>query len=244
MGILKSLLRWKKFTARRGGTSFRRDSSAATCPAPERDFVRLHNLIHYANASDARYSASDFDYGYHQMNLKGRTLPGRRDPSKRLSLLPVNLVGKSVLDIGCNQGALLFSLESTISWGVGIDFDERMVNLCNLQRGIRKSSNLDFYVFDVDSDVHEFILDLLPQERVDIVFLLSVCMWVKKWRELIDFCSEISGSVFFESNGSPAQQSEQVKYLRRQFSEIKLLAEESEDDPKQKNRKLYYASKK
>ena len=221
---------------------FRRDRSGDSERNKESDFIRLKNLTNYAKASDSSYSAHDYEFGYHEMRFGNRVLPGRRNPVKRLELLSLDLSEKSVLDIGCNQGGMLFGIEAPIKWGVGLDYDKRMINLCNFQRSAGKVDNIDFYVFDIDSDPHGLILDFLPEPRVDVVFLLSVCVWVEKWRELVDLCSDISKAMVFESNGTDAQQEEQIAYLRTKYANVRQLTEASNDDPKQKKRKLYVAS--
>jgi hypothetical protein len=101
--------------------------------------------------------------------------------------------------------------------------------------------DLGFYVFDIDSDPHGLIRDFLPEPRVDVVFLLSVCMWVERWRDLVDFIAEITDTLVFEANGSPEQQAEQIAYLRRDFSQIELLAARSDDDPSNPRRQLLIA---
>lgn len=221
---------------------FRRDCSSDLERDNESGFVRLKNLTNYAKTSGSSYSAHDYEFGYHEMRFGNRVLPGRRNPAKRLELLSLDFSGKSVLDIGCNQGGMLFGIEVPIKWGVGLDYDKRMINLCNFQRSAGKVNNIDFYVFDIDSDPHDLIRDFLPEPRVDVVFLLSVCMWVEKWRELIDLCSDISTTMVFESNGTDAQQEEQIAYLWTKYANVRKLTEASDDDPKQKKRMLYVAS--
>jgi hypothetical protein len=64
-------------------------------------------------------------------------------------------------------------------------------------------------------------------------------MWIKKWRELIDFISINSIILFIETNGSEKQQKEQLEYCKMKFKKITNLYEKSYDDVGQHNRKLY-----
>lgn len=98
-----------------------------------------------------------------------------------------------------------------------------------------------FYVFDIDKDPHDLLLDYLDGGRTDVVFLLSVCMWVEKWRDPITFCAGIAARMVFESNGTEAQQAEQIEHLRKTFRDVSLVSGESQDDPGQKKRKLLLA---
>ena len=170
------------------------------------------------------------------------TFTGQRDPQQRLAKVPFDFTNKTVLDIGSNQGGMLFAIKDKIRWGVGVDYDYRMVNASNLIAKELDVKNTSFFVFDIDKDPHELLQDFLPEQKVDIVFLLAVCMWVKKWRELIDMCASISENMLFESNGTDEQQREQYDYLQKKFNKVSSLAEQSDDDPLHKGRKLYLAS--
>jgi len=64
-------------------------------------------------------------------------------------------------------------------------------------------------------------------------------MWVENWKEVIKLTKEISSYLIFESNGKPEQQDEQVEFIKTIYSKIELINEKSEDDPSQKNRRLY-----
>ena len=44
-----------------------------------------------------------------------------------------------------------------------------------------------FEIRDLENEKLAYLQDLLPTEKVDICFLLSVCMWLTNWKELIDF---------------------------------------------------------
>lgn len=205
-------------------------------------FRQVRNLLNYTKTSGARYSARHFPAGYHTIEIGGRRLAGQRQPAKRLALVPYDFRGKTVLDMGSNQGGMLFEICDVLKEGIGIDYDARMVNAANRIKAVRQAKNVHFFVFDLEREPLDLIRDFLPEERVDIVFLLAVCTWLSNWREVIDFASRISTSMLFETTGTDEQQVDQENYLRRLYRSVALLAGTSEDDPAQKHRKLFYLS--
>lgn len=239
----KVISRVRRLFVRDAPYVFVRNSSQQLGVEHTRDTSRIVNLIEYTKTNLSSYSAKEYESGYHELVVDGRVLTGQRSPTKRLGALPLDFKGKSVLDLGCNQGGMLLHIADQLKWGVGLDYDGKMVNVCNLQKSVRQLTCVDFYVFDIDRDPHELILDFIPEHRVDVVFLLSVCMWVQKWKSLIDFCATISNVVVLETNGTDLQQEEQVDYLTQHFPTVQQITTVSDDDPKQKRRRLYLASK-
>ena len=202
--------------------------------------TKVQNLLNYTKLSDTSYSALLFPAGYHSIELAGHFLQGQRNPAKRLDTTNIDFHGKTVLDLGCNQGGMLFHLDGLIKWGVGVDYDSRMVNAANRIKTVRQSDRLQFYVFDLEKEPLELIEDFLPEPKADVVFLLSVCMWLKNWQEVIDFGTRIAESMLFETNGTPEQQAAQEGRLNKVYRSVAILSESSVDDPQQKERKLFY----
>jgi hypothetical protein len=207
----------------------------------ERSRRQFLNLLNYTKTSGSSYAGQKYPAGYHTIEVDGWRMPGQRDPRVRLAAVPVDFRGKTVLDIGSNQGGMLFALDG-IRWGVGIDYDSRMVNAANRIRGARGAQHLGFYVFDLDTEPLELIHDFLPAPRVDIAFLLSVCMWLRNWSAVIEFAARTSDAMLFETNGTDRQQAGQEAELHRLYAGVQLLADASDDDPKQKRRRLYYCT--
>jgi len=203
---------------------------------------QLRNVLNYTKTSGSEYSARRYPAGYHTLEIFDTMLEGQRKPKQRLDKVPYDFKGKVVLDIGCNQGGMIFALNS-IKYGVGVDKDSRMINACNKVRSVTGEHNKSFYCFDIDTDPHENLLDFLPCNTVDIVFLLSVCKWVDQWKELIAFCASVSPAILFESNGTIKQREEQYQEVLRHFPCVEVVSEDSIDDPKHKNRTLYLAKK-
>lgn len=213
---------------------------------PEKDddvvFRQIRNLLNYTKMSGAPYSAHRFPAGYHTIEIGGRRLEGQRQPTKRLTLVPFDFRGKTVLDIGSNQGGMLFEICGMLKEGIGIDSDSRMVNAANRIGAVRQAENVHFFVFDLEKEPLDLILDFLPEEHVDVVFLLAVCAWLKNWRDVIDFAASISTAMVFETTGTDEQQADQERYLRRLYRNVQLLAGRSDDDTTQRRRKLFYLS--
>lgn len=210
--------------------------------AKDPDRVRVMNILNYTKTSEKAYNGGRFPAGYHSLHLGGLELQGQREPMERIKLVPLDFTGLTVLDIGCNQGGMLYSLSSKLAHGIGIDFDSRLINAANKIRSHAKINNLDFYVFNLEKEDLNIIRDFLPAERVDVVFLLAVCMWIDNWKEVIQFAKSISTNMLFETNGKPEQQMDQVSYLQSIYSSVQLLSTQSKEDVLQRNRKLYLCS--
>lgn len=205
--------------------------------------LKLINLLNYTKKSASTYSGELYDIGYHTLELENKVLKGQRNPNARFNNVPYDFKGKTVLDIGSNQGGMLNACAKEIAFGVGIDYDARMVNVANRIKEHSNAKNLQFYVFDLEKENLAYIKDFLPSDTVDICFLLSVCMWLKNWKELILFVHAISETLLFESNGSDLQQQHQIDFLKSTYKEVLLINEISDDDPLQKKRKLLLCKK-
>lgn len=209
----------------------------------DRNVKKILNLINYTKSNKTGYHAESFESGYYSFSDEKHNIKGQRDPRERLENVPFSFKDKVVLDIGCNQGGMLDFISKDIKFGVGIDFNYKMINIASKIRSHKNSKNLSYFVFNLETENLNYIKDFLPSDKVDIVFLLSVCMWIKNWKEVIKFTSEISDTILFETNGSEEQQNEQVDYLKSIFSNITVVNETSEDDETQKNRKLFLCNK-
>ncbi len=203
------------------------------------DTRKILNLLTYAKISGSPYSAEPFESGYHSLRLGDHFLKGQRDPARRLDSVPFSFSGAAVLDIGCNQGGMLFQLADQIRYGIGIDYDSRMINAATRIRSLRSDTNLEFYSFDLERENLDIIDNFLPDDDLDIVLLLSVCMWIRNWRDVIRKSHSLADSLLFESNGTDKQQAEQMAFLSSTYATVTMLREHSPDDPNQKKRKLY-----
>lgn len=131
---------------------------------------------------------------------------------------------------------MLFEVQDRIKSGIGLDYHSVLINIANKIKNRLDCKNLEFYSFDIEKEPFD-IIECYLDYSIDIVFLLSVCMWVKNWRELIKHCSEISKNILFETNGTDLQQKEQFECLSELYKTT-LINDKSLDDPRQHNRKL------
>lgn len=211
----------------------------------EADFqmTQIQNVLNYTKTSGSSYSAQEFPAAYHSIDINGRKLKGQRDPGARFRTVPFDFTGKTVLDLGCNQGGMLFQVRDRVSHGVGVDFDSRMINAANRIKDTVRSTNLSFYVLNLEQENLNLIRDFIAGKRVDVVFLLSVCMWLKNWKDVMRFAADVGEAMLFESNGSAEQQAEQIAFLKELYPYATALTGSSEDDPKKKERRLYFAAR-
>jgi len=200
---------------------------------------KLLNLLDYTKTSGVGYAATSYEAGYHKIKIDGVEFSGQRDPKNRTDLAPYDFKNKTILDIGSNQGGMIFALKDQFRWAIGVDYDPRMVNASNLVSREMGISNAHFYVFDIDKDPILLLKDFLPEQNVDIIFLLAVCRWVKEWKCLIDNCTSLSKNMLFESNGNQECQAEQLAYLNKKYKKVDLLLDGSDDGS---TRRLYFAS--
>lgn|SRR5574337_1851663 len=200
---------------------------------------KLLNLVAYTATNQVSYNAEDFQGAYHTLHIAGHEIKGQRNPEQRLKDIAFDFDGASVLDLGCNQGGMLFSIADRIRSGVGVDYDYKMINVANRIRSYKGTANLDYYVFDLEKENLELLRNFIQSQKVDIVFLLSVCMWLKNWETVIGTARLLSDRLLFESNGSVEQQQEQEAYLRATYVDVTLVREASIDDPTQRKRRLF-----
>jgi SAM-dependent methyltransferase len=203
---------------------------------------RISYFIEYAKQDQKAYSANNYESGYHTLDILGKRKVGQRAPVERLNLMGIDFRGKTLLDVGCNEGGMLYPLSHTIKWGVGIDYNYKLINLCNAFKSVHQYHNLDFFVSDLDREPLNLFDLFIPAQRVDIVFFLSMAMWLKNWQLLLRKLSEITTVMVFETNGTDAQQRDQENGLRQAFQNVTALSDYSLDDQHQRNRKLFRAS--
>lgn len=204
---------------------------------------KIIKLLDYTKEKNG-YSGKKFEAGYQTHQLGGKVLIGQRDMNKRFEKIPYDFTNKTVLDIGTNQGGMLFAIADKIKYGIGIDYNPKLINVANRIKSFSLVTNVDFYVFDLDKESHSVIDNFLRTDKVDICFFLSMCRWVNKWRNVIDYIHKISDTLLFESNGSEELRAQELEYLNKKYKKVTLLSRESDDDKvPNKTRTLYMCYK-
>lgn len=202
--------------------------------------LKVLSMVGYASRSDVAYRAEDFPSGYHSLTLRGKYFRGQRECAERLENVPYDFIDKVVLDLGCNCGGMVHTLANKIHRGIGIDWDTRCINAANLIKNLNGSENLHFFTLDLDKGDLSLIDKFILGRQVDICFLLSVAMWLKNWKRLVAYTSQITKTLLFESNGTNNQQREQIDFLRTCFNQVDLINTESNDDLGSKKERILY----
>ena len=197
---------------------------------------KIYELLKYTKTSNSQYKGKCWDTGYHTITVDGIVYEGQRKPAERLKDIPYDFADKSVLDIGCNQGGMLFELKDKISNGVGVDYDYKLVNCANKIKSYQDLNHLNFFVHDLDKDPLDNLNYYNNNEKYDIVFLLAVCVWIKNWKELIKWVYNNSDKCLFETNKN--FQKEHIDELKKFYKNIEIIRTQSHDDSIQKKRQL------
>jgi SAM-dependent methyltransferase len=196
---------------------------------------KILQLLNYASTNDKAYNGAEYEGGYHTLKIKDILIKGQRNPEIRFKNLNFDFTNKTVLDIGSNQGGMLFEIQGFIKEGIGLDIDKNLVNVSNKITKFCRYDNLSFYVFDVETENLEIIKSFFNND-IDVIFLLSVCMWINNWKDVIKWCYENSMYCFFETNGKQKVQEEQLSFLKSLYRQVTVVNETSDDDPGQKKR--------
>lgn len=99
---------WRRESAKK--FAFQRMETGVAENDLEMDLIKIRNLLNYTKTSESLYSANQFPAGYHTLRIRDHEFKGQRDPSIRFEKVRFDFAGKSVLDIGCNQGGMLFAI--------------------------------------------------------------------------------------------------------------------------------------
>jgi len=191
-------------------------------------------LIEYATTSGTAYSGSEFPAGYHSLQINGEIVRGQRDCALRHVSLGIEWADMVVLDLGCNQGGMLFEIADAIKYGYGIDRDSRMINVCHKLREMRRLSHVNFFVADLERELSQ--VDSLLRHEVDVCMLLSMCNWITNWAEVMSYCRSLAPTLVLETNGDPASQAAQQAHARRIFQRVRVASTESLDDQFERQR--------
>jgi len=163
-------------------------------------------------------------YGYHSYDIGEIHIQGQRNPKMRLDEMRkhVDFKDKTVLDLGCNVGAMLHHLPE-IRAGLGVDYDSKCIDAAIKIANILGRKNLLFSINDFDKNKGWVV------PNADIVFLLSIGSWVKSWRELYQKCLDTGAKIILETNNDE-EGKPQLEFFEKQGCEIKCIINHSKDD--------------
>ena len=184
-------------------------------------------------------------FGYHSFKINNINILGQRQPIKRLTIMKdhIDFKNKTIIDFGCNNGGMLLHL-SEIKEGIGFDYSQECINSAVGIRDILKYNNsLSF----IKTDLNHFNLnDYITQNNVnniDIIFLLSLGSWIKKWKKLytesFNNCKTIILEINNDTEGMP-----QLELFKKLGGDIKMIMDRSIDDTTNNfKRKTYIITK-
>jgi len=185
----------------------------------------------------------DFKSGYHTMEIEGEVIQGQRDLDKRFEYIDYDFKGKTVLDLGCNTGGMLFKIGHEIKQGVGVDFNTRLINVANLLRYVNHDDELSFYVFDLVKEPLDQLSNFM-RDPIDVCFMLSISYNVSTWKEVVAWCRKNTKTLIYEAHGTDDFIKEQVQILESHYSTVKRLSAVCTDDNDgPKSRQLFICEK-
>lgn len=181
---------------------------------------------HYNGWSNARTK-----YGYHSFDIFNIKFTGQRNPVERLNIMRkhYSFENKYVIDIGCNTGGMLFHC-TEISKGRGIDFDKKCLRAAEIVKSKTKLyDHIDFIQRDLDKDSEGSADIIFSKGRADVVFLLSLGSWIKKWRDLYTVVMNNTDAIFLETNNT-SEGVAQLDLFKNAGWDIQMISSESKDD--------------
>lgn len=147
----------------------------------------------------------------------------QRNSSARLTSFHINhtqIAGKSILDLGCNVGSMLFELQKyNPGRCLGIEYDHEKVQLATEIAAYNGLCNIRFMQADVEH------LELRQiQGPFDIILCLALEAHVKSREKLFALLWEVtSETLYFEGNGTTSSDILKSKLQAVGFSHISLL---------------------
>ena len=195
------------------------------------DNTTIQNIKQKLNATTGNVHNNGWNnrttFGYHSFNICNINIPGQRNPMKRLQLIRqhVDFKNKTVLDFGCNSGGMLLHLPD-IKKGIGYDFNTNCIKAANYINNILQYDNdLTFFVKDLNSLTFGEIKDV----QIDVLFLLALGSWIKKWEELYTYAVGKCNLIVYETNND-REAKPQLNLFKKLKCDISLISLSSTDD--------------
>lgn len=208
---------------------------------------KILNAIQYSLGRKRQTFGHGFESAYHTVKINGKEFQGQRDITKRYDNIDYDFKDKVVVDFGCNIGGMLHHIADSIDYGVGIDYQPKVINAANMLSSANNHDNVDFYTFNLDNEPIDMLDNFVMGKQIDVCFVLAIALWVNKWKKVVRYCHRVSDTLIYESNGDDNFQKEQYEFLKKLYVDVELLAEHSLDDnrpdSKSKKRTLYICKK-
>lgn len=205
-----------------------RSASASFRKKKSRHFLSTKDVIYCA------FSTPDFTVRRDQ---------AQRDAARRLEQFGVRLDdirGKRVLDLGCNNGAILFQLSNYgPACGLGIEYDPEKVDLARRIAEFAGIERLEFRIGD---------LDVLEARELgapfDVVLCLAIEAHVQKPDHLYRLLADVTqGALLFEANASTSPKSVEAELAKVGFREIRHLGTCDDDIVPRNNRRPIFSAR-
>lgn len=167
----------------------------------------------------------------------------QRDAARRLEqfgLSPLEFRGKSVLDLGCNNGAMLFQISNYgPSRQLGIEYDPEKVDLARRIASFAGIRDIEFRVGDLDALEARDI-----GETFDVVLSLAIEAHVQRPERLYQLLAQVTrGVLLFEANASTKPKSVIAALTKGGFSDIRHLGTCDDDIVPRNNRRPIFLAR-
>lgn len=145
---------------------------------------------------------------------------GDREPLLRLAAIPLDFTDKTVLDLGCNCGGMLFALTHKIKHGYGMDISKEAIAEAQALQHEHAVANLTFTVGDLRQCA------TVPLPPADIVCMFSLARWVATWKAVLRRIRP--PTLVFEAHGDDHQRKCQAAFLRSLYTAVQHLTDTKE----------------
>lgn len=192
---------------------------------------KLRTLIAANATTEITYAGARYGGCYQTVSVDGETIQGQRSPAQRLAGFRDDLTGKTVLDLGCNQGGMLFEIADRVQWGVGVDHNPGLINVALKTRDIVGAGHLSFFNHDlVKSPLEHLLCFFRSGESVDVVFMFAIARWVRNWAEVLRFLRPHHLALYFEAHGGGKEREQQHQALTEVYDYVDLLYKVEDDN--------------
>lgn len=167
----------------------------------------------------------------------------QRDAARRLVRFGIgdsDVRGRRVLDLGCNNGAMLFELSNfSPASGLGVEYDGEKVDLARRIAAFAGLAGLEFRQADVDQLEAK---DLGPP--FDVVLCLALEAHVQKPQRLYTLLGELTrGTLYFEANASTKPKDVESELRQAGFTEVRDLGVCDDDIVPRNNRRPIFTAR-